>query len=113
MMKGTTRRARQLRFNQTDTERKLWKHLRDRRLAGFKFRRQHPIGRFIVDFVCLETGLIVEVDGSQHWAERDQKRTEFLERTGYRVIRFWNNEVLQEIDGVLATILTSLPSPSP
>src|SRR5688572_1133907 len=101
-------RARQLRLKQTDTERKLWPHLRNRLLHGFKFKRQHPIGRYIVDFVCLETRLVVEVDGGQHSEEQDSARTQFLEQAGYRVIRFWDNDVLQSTDSVLDAILNEL-----
>jgi very-short-patch-repair endonuclease len=106
-------RAKQLRSNQTDTERKLWARLRNRCLAGFKFKRQHPVGKYIVDFVCLETRLIVEVDGGQHSEQRDRHRSAFLHRSGYRVIRFWDNEVLQQTDSVLAVILSELNRPSP
>ena len=97
------RRARRLRENQTDVENKLWSQLRGRQLSGVKFRRQHPIGPFIVDFCCVERGLVVELDGGQH-AELnvgDEQRTKILERFGYRVLRFWNNEVLSNADGVL------------
>jgi adenine-specific DNA-methyltransferase len=107
------KRARQLRAGQTDTERKLWSHLRNRGLAGFKFKRQHPIGKYIVDFACLEMRLIVEVDGGHHSNAKDEDRTRFLELAGYRVIRFWDNQVLQETEDVLEAILASLPRPSP
>ena len=108
--------ARALRRNMTDAERLLWYNLRDRRLNGYKFRRQYPIGSFIVDFVCVKRKLIVEVDGGQHnWnKDKDANRTEYLEEKGYRVLRFWNNEVLQKIESVLNVILSSLlDSPSP
>ncbi|MBX9829481.1 MAG: endonuclease domain-containing protein [Xanthobacteraceae bacterium] len=111
--------ARRLRRGQTDVERKLWFRLRDRRLDGFKFRRQVTIGPYIADFCCESAHLIVELDGGQH-AERgadDAKRTAALEARGYLVLRFWNNDVLQNIDGVLETIVTTLkavpPHPSP
>ncbi|HBD07993.1 MAG TPA: DNA (cytosine-5-)-methyltransferase [Syntrophobacteraceae bacterium] len=110
-------KARDLRRNQTDAEELVWYHLRGRRLAGFKFRRQYPIGPFIVDFVCHEGRLIVELDGGQHSSqvEEDSTRTKYLESRGYRVVRFWNHQVLGELDLVLAVIheiLTSeLPSP--
>ena len=101
--------GRALRREQTDAERRLWLALGDRRLAGVKFRRQHPIGAWIVDFVCLERKLIVELDGGQH--------TEFLVRHGYRVLRFWNNEALANWPGVLQRIVEALggrrPSPRP
>jgi very-short-patch-repair endonuclease len=112
--------ARDLRQSQTDAERKLWWRLRDRRLTGIKFRRQHPIGPFIADFCCTEAKLVVELDGSQHSVRRnsDAERTAFLERQGYRVLRFWDNEILTNIDGVLQRIALALrvnqsPSPCP
>jgi very-short-patch-repair endonuclease len=103
-------RARSLRRNQTDAEAMLWSMLRRRELNGFKFRRQHPISGFLVDFVCLESRLIVEVDGGQHSiaASRDEKRSEILRAAGFRVIRFWNHEVLCHMDGVLEQILAVL-----
>ena len=110
--------ARRLRANQTEAEKRLWQAVRDRRLGGDKFRRQHPVGPYIADFVCTEKGLIIELDGGQH-AERkvyDAERTRYLEETGYTVIRFWNNEVLQNTEGVLETILRELSqmdTPSP
>jgi very-short-patch-repair endonuclease len=88
--------ARQLRSTATDAEIRLWSRLRRKQLNGFRFRRQHPIGAYIVDFFCPEAKLIVEVDGGQHNVEeeKDEKRTSWLEERGYRVIRFWNNDVL-------------------
>ena len=115
-MKG---KARALRKNQTNAERLLWHHLRDRRLAGHKFRRQHPIGPFIVDFVCIEARLIIELDGGQHTlqVEDDNQRTTYLESKGYRVVRFWNNQVLKDIQAVLGVLLrlaeSETPSPRP
>ena len=105
--------ARSLRKNQTDAERKLWRCLRARELCGFKFRRQYPIAPYIADFICVEKRLIVEIDGGQHatMTEIDNTRTEFLNARGYRVLRFWNNEVLQQLDAVLAKILDSLTHP--
>ena len=109
--------ARKLRKEATDAERLLWQHLRNRKLAGYKFRRQEVIGSYIVDFLCQETGLIVEVDGSQHIddIEYDNKRTEYLESLGYSVIRFWNHEILTETEAVLEMIyqLSKHPSPQP
>jgi very-short-patch-repair endonuclease len=108
-------RARKLREKQTDVERKLWSELRGRNLDGVKFRRQHPIGSFIVDLCCIERGLVAELDGSQH-AERsaaDVRRTKILERCGYRVLRFWDNEVLSNLDGVLERISDALEDPHP
>ncbi len=99
-------RSRDLRRLQTDAERKLWSYLRSRRLLGAKFRRQFPIDNFIVDFCCLEYGLIIEVDGGQHTdrQEDDKNRTEALVRLGYRVLRFWNRDVLARTDLVLNEI---------
>ena len=96
----------------TDAERVLWGALRSRQLAGCKFRRQQPLGRFVVDFVCLEKRLVIEVDGGQH-AEQDQaahdaQRTAWLEANDFRVLRFWDHEVLQQLAGVKETILSEL-----
>jgi len=107
---------RSLRKNMTDTERVLWQHLRNKQIENFKFRRQHPLGKFIVDFVCLEKCLIIEVDGGQHYEQReyDVARDQFLLSKGYRVMRFWNNEVLQETEAVLEEIRRLLlDDPSP
>jgi very-short-patch-repair endonuclease len=104
-----TRRAQSLRNNATDAERCLWRCLSRRQLGGFKFSRQIPVGPFVCDFLCRERGLIVEVDGGQHADNsQDDSRTAYLASAGYRVIRFWNNEVLQNTDGVLQAIKTSL-----
>ncbi|MGC9575765.1 MAG: DUF559 domain-containing protein [Desulfobacterota bacterium U4-17] len=102
--------ARSLRKEQTDAESTLWRLLRDRRIAGAKFRRQHPIPPYVVDFYCHEANLVVEVDGGQHAEQRrgDERRTAFLERRGLRVLRFWNHEVLQETDAVLEHIWQAL-----
>lgn len=99
-----------LRKNQTDAERLVWYHLRNRRLAGHKFRRQHPIGPFIVDFACVEEHLIIELDGGQHaiQGEHDGQRSRYLESRGYKVMRFWNNQVLKDIQVVIAAILETL-----
>ncbi|WP_210731809.1 DUF559 domain-containing protein [Sphingomonas sp. PAMC26645] len=110
-------RARGLRRNATKAEDRLWYRLRSRRLGNFKFRRQVWIGPFIADFLCMDAMLVVEVDGSQHIDEAayDDNRTAFLATKGYRVIRVWNNDVMQRMDGVLAAILdglTCVPSPS-
>lgn len=113
----STAKARTLRRRFTDAELKLWNHLRGRQIGGEKFRRQQPLGRYVVDFVCLEKKLIVEVDGGQHAApEYDRERTLWLESEGFRVIRFWNNEVLKDQEGVLDAIYKELknsPSPQP
>jgi len=108
-------RARRLRVGQTDAEQKFWYHLRNRQLQGWKFRRQHEIDRYIADFACPDAGLIVELDGSQHDKQRayDEARTRKLETMGYRVLRFWDNEVLTNIKGVPEVILEALASPAP
>ena len=95
--------ARKLRRTSTDVERKLWHRIRDKQLADFRFRRQRPIGKYIVDFICLEAKLIVELDGGQHANDvaYDERRTAFLRSLGYRVLRIWNNEVIENLDGVL------------
>jgi len=100
-------KARALRQNQTDAELALWQLVRGKRVKGLKFRRQHPIPPFIVDFVCTEKKLIIELDGGQHAEaiDYDKKRTTFLESKSYTVIRCWNNEVLTNIDGVYEAIL--------
>ena len=105
--------ARRLRGLQTDAERKLWSKLRDRQICRAKFRRQHPIGPFVTDFCCVEIGLIIELDGSQHMqqVQSDQLRSRYLEQRGYRVLRFWDNEVLANIDGVMEQIARVMPSP--
>jgi len=110
--------AKALRANQTDAELKIWQALRAGCLMGFKFKRQVPIGDFIVDFVCFEQKLIVELDGGQHMdSEKDVMRDARLNAMGFRVLRFWNNEVMQNIEGVLVVILQYLqivaPSPQP
>ena len=94
----------QLRRNQTHVERLLWRAPRDRQLGGMKFRRQVPIGAYIVDFLCLEAMLIIELDGGQHTSETDEPRQTWLEQQGYRVLRFWNNEVTENLVGVLTVI---------
>jgi len=98
--------ARRLRRDQTDAERALWFRLRDRRLNGLKFRRQMPIKSYVVDFCCEAAHLVIELDGGQHGERNveDAKRTADLEAYGYLVLRFWNNDVLSNIDGVLETI---------
>lgn len=103
-------RARSLRRNSTDAEQKLWQCLRNRQLAGAKFRRQVQIGNYIVDFLCPVARLIVELDGGQHRPEDDAERTAFLEAQGFRLIRFWNNDVLCNLAGVLQVIEQELGS---
>jgi very-short-patch-repair endonuclease len=107
--------SRLLRSTMTDAERLLWRHLRERQRNGGKFRRQHPIGGYIVDFVCLDAGLIVEVDGGQHMdrVRHDAQRTNALQLQGYVVLRFWNNEVLANLAGVVETIDRALPQRLP
>jgi very-short-patch-repair endonuclease len=100
--------AARLRRDMTDDEWKLWLALRDRRLDGFKFRRQSTIGPYIVDFLCIEMRLIVELDGGQHNETADAARTRYLEERGYHVLRFWNNEVDDAFEGVLDTIKATL-----
>jgi len=103
-------RARLLRTNQTDAERRLWKRLRRRQLDGCRFRRQVPIGAYIVDLACLARRLVVEVDGGQHAERRrkDDQRTLWLEGQGFRVLRFWNNDVFGNTDGVVEEIARAL-----
>lgn len=112
--------ARVLRGKATDAERRLWHHLRGRRLAGFKFRRQLVIEPYIVDFACIEARLVIEADGGQHgqMREEDRDRSAHLAALGYRVLRFWNHEILHETDAVLERIHRELinsphPIPSP
>ena len=110
--------AKKLRQQATDAECMLWKHLRAHRMADYKFRRQVVIEPYIVDFMCLEARLIVEADGGQHLeqAEYDLKRSIFLESLGYKVMRFWNHEILCDIHTVLGQIhgyLIEAPSPQP
>jgi very-short-patch-repair endonuclease len=108
--KGAHHRARRLRQDMTDAERKLWSILRMDQMQALRFRRQVPIGPYVADFVCHEARLIIEVDGGQHDLSSDMelKRTRFLEGEGYRLIRFWNNEVLANLDGVYTTIIGAL-----
>jgi very-short-patch-repair endonuclease len=97
----------------TDTERALWSLLRDRRLMGFKFRRQFPIGSYVVDFCSYKNRLVIELDGGGHLEklEYDQRRTDYLESKGYRVLRFWNNDLLKEREAVCCVILAELNKP--
>lgn len=109
-MKNKKLLARTLRQNQTDAERKLWYLLKNRNFSGYKFRRQFSIGPYIVDFCCMKRRLIVELDGSQHVlkANQDKKRTTYLENQGYKVIRFWDDEVFKKTNSVLEKILLEL-----
>ncbi len=108
----SVQQARALRQASTTAEQLLWRHLRNRQLAGAKFRRQHPLGPYILDFVCLEQGLVVEIDGGQHAdlqaQDYDQQRTVWLQQQGLRVLRFWNHEVVQQTNEVLARVLQAL-----
>jgi very-short-patch-repair endonuclease len=115
MTTKSTEFARQLRENSTDAERLFWSRVRGHRLRGYKFKRQYPIGTFIVDFACIEEKLVVELDGGQHaGSERDRQRDTRLIEEGYRVLRFWNNDVLSNIEGVVQTVIKNLrPSPQP
>jgi very-short-patch-repair endonuclease len=114
-------KARRLRLDQTEVEKRLWLKLRDRRLLGHKFRRQVPVGPYIADFTCIEQSLIIELDGGQHgtMVEQDAARTARFERDGWRVMRFWNNDVVENMEGVLETIAAVLaakpssPHPDP
>lgn len=105
-------RARQLRRNMTDAERVLWSRLRKRQLEGYRFRRQYPLGRYIVDFICLQQRLVIEIDGGQHNDQQtyDDMRTTWLEAQGYRVLRFWNNDVLDYTEAVVEIIAAALGS---
>lgn len=128
--KKTLFNAKTLRTNQTDAEQRIWYHLRANRFMDLKFKRQKPLGRYIVDFVCMEQQLIIELDGGQHaeQTEYDQHRDTWLRSQGYTVLRFWNNEVMQQLEGVLEQIRLTIslrqtaslsvgstlsPSPSP
>ena len=116
--KQCVQRARQLRRESTDVEQRLWWLLRDRRLVGRKFRRQHSIGPYFADFACIERKIIVELDGGQH-VERcayDDRRSTWLEAHGWRVLRFWDDDVLLRMDDVLEMIVGALaaaPHPDP
>ena len=103
-------RSRDLRKNLTDAEQKLWQKLRKKQIEGNKFRRQFVLGNYIVDFICLDKRLIVEVDGGQHMdnVNYDLQRDEWLKKQNFKVLRFWNNEVLNEIDSVLEVIVKNL-----
>jgi very-short-patch-repair endonuclease len=112
--KSVVGKARRLRRDSTDAEMKLWFALRDRRLGGFKFVRQKPIAPYVADFVCRDERLVIEVDGGQHSENlADRRRDASLNADGYRVLRFWNNDVLTNLDGVLTAILATLKSHRP
>ena len=109
---NTTEKARNLRKNMTKQERIVWQFLRNRSVNGNKFRRQYPIGNYIVDFICHEKKLIIEIDGGQHNDDKhicyDKERTKYLETKGYKVIRFWNSDIDNNIEGVYQEILKYL-----
>jgi very-short-patch-repair endonuclease len=107
--------ARRLRANMTDAERKLWSLLRRKQLQEFRFRRQVPLGSYVADFACMSARLVIELDGGQHAVrtEQDERRTAWLERVGFRVLRFWNGEVFTNTDGVLETIRHPVDDPPP
>ena len=109
---GRKNASRSLRRVSTDAERALWNRLRDRRLAGRKFRRQHPIGTYIADFACVEAGLVIELDGGQHFtpgnATYDARRSAAMVAHGFHVLRFTNREALMQLDDVMALILRLL-----
>src|SRR4030042_3932310 len=114
MHKKFTNIARTLRKNFTETERFLWKHIRQKQLDGYKFKRQQPIGQYIVDFVNFERNIIIELDGCQHTEiEKDKERDKFLRDQGFKVLRFWNHEVFENVEGVLEVIKQNLLTPSP
>ena len=109
----TLERAKTLRQEQTDAEGLLWHYLCRKQLAGYKFRRQQPIGPYIVDFVCMSGKLVIELDGGQHGERHvfDERRDDYLRDKGYRILRFWNNEVFQSCMDVLETVYQALAAP--
>ena len=115
-MRPEVQRARRLRAAMTNAEQRLWMRLRGEQMKGFRFRRQVPMGPYILDFACLKARLVIEVDGGQHALaiEQDERRTAWLAAQGFRVLRFWNNDVLRETDGVMERIrLVLLAKPPP
>jgi very-short-patch-repair endonuclease len=115
MKKNLTKIARELRRGATESEKMLWWRLNRRQIEGIKFRRQQPIGRYIVDFVNFEQKLIIELDGGQHrkQKEEDEKRDKWFEQQGFRVLRFWSHEIFENLDGILEVIRKAVLSPSP
>ena len=110
--KAEAAHSKRLRENQTEAERIFWNAVRQKRLDGYRFRRQYPVGPYFADFACVERKLLVEIDGGQHCEnKKDEIRTACLEKDGFTVLRFWNNDILENIDGVLQTLLTSLRGP--
>jgi len=113
-VKDLTGVARRLRRHSTDTEQRLWRHLRGKQIEGLKFRRQQPVGRYVVDFVNLERKVVVELDGGQHAIDPgDKVRDEWLRAEGYKVLRFWDNQIFSNLEGVLQTIRDALLTPHP
>ena len=112
-MSKTVKNARNLRQNQTDAEKLLWSKLRNRQFHDLKFRRQHPIPPYIIDFFCEALQIAIELDGGQHSPEVDAKRQAFIEEQGITIIRFWNNDVLSNLEGVLQDLERIIPSPNP
>ena len=113
-VKDLTGVARRLRKHSTDTEGRLWRYLRNRQIEGFKFRRQQPVGTYVVDFVNLEKKVVIELDGGQHALRPgDRIRDEWLRAEGYKVLRFWDNQVFSNLEGVLETIGDALLTPHP
>ncbi|WP_428898387.1 histidinol dehydrogenase/primosomal protein N' (replication factor Y) (superfamily II helicase) [Parelusimicrobium proximum] len=106
-MSDTRKFSRQNRKNPTKEEQKIWNLLKNRQIK-YKFRRQHPIDKYIVDFVCLERRLIIECDGGQHSEETDKERTDFLISKGYKILRFWNIDIIRNIESVYSVILYNL-----
>ncbi len=104
--------ARRLRKEMTDAERRLWQYLRGGRLEGHKFRRQHPVPPYVIDFCCVEARLAIELDGSQHTEAADAARSRYLESQGWRIVRFWDNDVLSNTDAVVEAIWNFLPRPA-
>lgn len=107
--------ARMLRERSADAERILWRHIRGKQVEGYKFRRQQPIGHYIVDFVIFEKNIVIELDGGQHAVEQDIDKTRdaWLTAEGFKVLSFWNNEIFENMEGVLEVIRKELLSPSP
>ncbi|MCF8880545.1 DUF559 domain-containing protein [Hyphobacterium sp. SN044] len=109
--------ARQMRSELTNAEAILWAQLQKRQLKGWHFRRQHPVGHFIADFACAKAKLVIEVDGATHGSDReltrDEKRTAFLESRGWRILRVWNNDIYDNLDGVMDAIGAALPPSGP
>ena len=110
-----THRARELRRRSTEAEKMIWHRIRSKQLEGYKFRRQQPIGTYVVDFVCFEKRLIIELDGGQHAIDqqRDRNRDSRLGEEGFMTLRFWNHDVMQNLEGILERIRERLLAPSP